>query len=165
MAQKSNSTNSINERKQMAPGFDMPARNQDFSDSGNQAQYSGQMKPAFVNKDGKKITNSVPLNGNQKPQKFSNAGTFDLDAIFNPEDTDTDAPSAGYGTPTTGIYSVAQKGYHSFGSIGQGNDTQGLDGQHIHCDNRTIMVTVTATAPQGSDTLLLQVGSYSFQTL
>ena len=82
IANKSNQTSSISDRKSLAPKDDMPARNQKFSDTGNQTQYKGQQKPAYVNKDGKKVTDSVALQGDKKPQPLKKDGTLDLAKIF-----------------------------------------------------------------------------------
>lgn len=69
----------------------------------------------------------------------------------------------GYGEPTKGSYNSAEKGYHTFGTEGQGDNTEGAmdEGSKNEAD-RGIYVTVTAVADQGSDTILLEVGNYDF---
>jgi len=54
-------------------------------------------------------------------------------------------PSAGYGLPSKGSYSLARGGFKTFGTQGQGNDTDGLkEANSSSCTPRMILVTVTA---------------------
>jgi len=88
---------------------------------------------------------------------------FNWDTLFmSDSDKETEAVS-GYGKPTSGDYSASTKGFKTYGTLGQGNDAQGLkaDGSTL-CKDRDMVVTVTAKADQGSETMLLEVGSYSF---
>jgi hypothetical protein len=75
---------------------------------------------------------------------------------------ETDAVK-GYGKPTKGSYNSTEKGYKTFGTEGQGNNTEGCkDKDSSTRSARGMYVTVTAVADQGSDTILLEVGNYDF---
>lgn len=69
----------------------------------------------------------------------------------------------GYGVPTKGSYNSTEKGYKTFGSEGQGNNTEGCKNTNSSSTaERGMYVTVTAVADQGTDTILLEVGNYEF---
>jgi len=69
----------------------------------------------------------------------------------------------GYGKPTKGSYNSTDKGYKTFGTEGQGNNTEGvMDKDSSKTSERGMYVTVTAVADQGSDTILLETGNYDF---
>lgn len=54
------------------------------------------------------------------------------------------------------IYSILDKGYKTFGSIGQGNQTEGVkDYADFVRANRTVIVNIRAIADQGIDTIEL----------
>jgi len=75
---------------------------------------------------------------------------------------ETDAVK-GYGKPTKGSYNSTEKGYKTFGTEGQGNNTEGVKEKNSTkgaCRQTTI--SVTAVADQGSDTVFLEVGTYEF---
>jgi len=61
---------------------------------------------------------------------------------------DSTATDIGYGEPTTGEYSVEDGGYKTFGTIGQGDSTEGVKDEGTEeCVNRWLFVTVTALEP------------------
>ena len=67
----------------------------------------------------------------------------------------------GYGMSTSGDYTPSTKGYHAFGSVGQGDSNRGvIETTSSSCDPRTMDVTVTAKEDQGDSTVLLEIGSY-----
>lgn len=69
----------------------------------------------------------------------------------------------GYGKPTKGSYNSTEKGYKTFGTEGQGNNTEGvMDKDSKKKSDRGMYVTVTAVADQGTDTILLETGNYDF---
>jgi hypothetical protein len=88
-----------------------------------------------------------------------------LEQMFmSDDDKQTDAVS-GYGKPTTGDYSASDKGFKTFGTMGRGDDAQGLKEEGSRrCKDRDMVVTITAKEDQGAETMRLEVGSYPFQT-
>lgn len=72
----------------------------------------------------------------------------------------------GYGKPSSGTYDPAEKGYKTFGTLGQGNKAEGAkDRTKGNCVAREQYVTITAKKDtSASDTVLLEVGSFAFDT-
>lgn len=69
----------------------------------------------------------------------------------------------GYGAPTKGRYNAEDKGYKAFGTVGQGEDKEGLKDTDSREDvQRVVSISVTALEDQGSDTILLETGNYEF---
>lgn len=69
----------------------------------------------------------------------------------------------GYGKPTKGSYSVETKGYKTFGTEGQGENTEGvMDIDSEEEESRGMLVTISAKADQRGDTILLETGNYEF---
>lgn len=79
------------------------------------------------------------------------------------KDTYTDG---GYGKPSSGTYDPAAKGYKTFGTLGQGDKAEGAkDRTKDKCVSREQYVTITAKKDTtSSDTVLLEVGSFAFDT-
>merc|ERR1712127_294294 len=102
-----------------------------------------------VNEDGEEVTGDEAFGGKPKPA----------------EDETEEATEAveGYGEPTKGSYSATEKGYKTFGTTGQGENTEGAkESSDSEEGNRGMIVTVTAVADQASDTILLETGNYDF---
>ena len=69
----------------------------------------------------------------------------------------------GYGKPTKGSYSVETKGYKTFGTEGQGENTEGvMDIDSEEEESRGMLVTISAKADQRGDTILIETGNYEF---
>ena len=69
----------------------------------------------------------------------------------------------GYGKPTKGTYSSSNGGYKTFGTTGQGENTEGVkESTSDEEKERMILVSVTALEDQGDDTILLETGNYEF---
>lgn len=69
----------------------------------------------------------------------------------------------GYGKPTKGTYNSDDKGYKTFGTTGQGENKEGAKERNDSEDQeRGMIVSVTAVADQGGDTILLETGNYDF---
>ena len=77
-------------------------------------------------------------------------------------EADTTA-TEGYGAPTKGTYSATSKGYKTFGTVGQGDNKEGVKESADKVEaERGMIVSVTAVADQGTDTILLETGNYDF---
>ena len=69
----------------------------------------------------------------------------------------------GYGVPTKGLYEVEEKGYKTFGSTGQGENTEGVkDISDSVVSDRAMFVTIRAKAELGADSIQLRTGNYEF---
>lgn len=69
----------------------------------------------------------------------------------------------GYGKPTKGSYNSTDKGYKTFGTTGQGENKEGAkESSDSESQERGMIVSVTAVADQGTDTILLETGNYDF---
>jgi len=126
-------------------------------------QSSGQKRPPRKDSEGNLITSKKlgEADSDRKPPPmFKDPSTL--------KDTYSDG---GYGQPSAGKYDPSVKGYKTFGTIGQGPDKKGLkDRMAKACKARTQYVTVSAkqdmvaSGSAGSETVLLEVGSYAFDT-
>ena len=171
-----------------APAEGMPPRNQDFSDSGDQGSYGGQKRPPKKNEDGEDVDQGEFGEG-KRPRPTTDEDTEEEETGFfgrpkgpkpdelaeddeeTTEEVDYGTAEEGYGKPTKGTYDASEGGYKTFGSVGQGESTEGLveDDAEV-CQERNMYITVTANedladSTDGSDTILLEVGSYSFQEI
>ena len=70
----------------------------------------------------------------------------------------------GYGNPTSGEYAVANKGWKTFGTLGQGPKQEGVKeiGSNI-CAPRKMIVTVYAKNDWGSKNAQFTFGSYYWE--
>jgi hypothetical protein len=69
----------------------------------------------------------------------------------------------GYGAPTKGSYNSTDKGFKTFGTVGQGPNTEGTKDPRAPMDgDRQMAVTIVAVADQSTDTILLELGNYEF---
>jgi hypothetical protein len=101
-------------------------------------------------KPGKNSTNTTTFDG-EKPRPRDGEGMNETEAV------------KGYGQPTKGSYNSTEKGYKTFGTEGQGPNKEGVkDSGSSKEENRSMYVSVTAVADQGSDTILLELGNYDF---
>lgn len=109
----------VADREEMTYANGLPPRNQHFEDMLNQDLYENQGRPRRARAgDGAIIEGSIlgeaaPLN--------QDLGT----EMWAESDLATE-PIAGYGQPTVGSYSVTKRGWKTFGTIGQGDNTEGL---------------------------------------
>ena len=107
-------------------------------------------------------------NSDEKETNKSRGAPEEEDEDFDPKDEewggkprppvgermrDTDAVE-GYGVPTKGVYNAEQKGYKTFGSTGQGDNTEGVkDIADTDSSDRAMFVTVRAMANLGVDSI------------
>jgi len=69
----------------------------------------------------------------------------------------------GFGAPTKGVYNTEDKGFKAFGTVGQGEDKEGLkDTDSKEGVERVVSISVTALQDQGTETILLETGNYEF---
>ena len=67
--------------------------------------------------------------------------------------SETDAVE-GYGMPTKGLYEAEEIGYKTFGSTGQGDNTEGVkDVSDSVVSDRAMFVTIRAKADLGADSI------------
>ena len=176
--------------REKSPATDLPQRNQTFENSGNQnrASKGGQRKPGRRMGNG---TRTKPENVNEEKQfmnkkqknkekKMKNEKEKDESWVrpFMPEEevvedekprpaeggsVNETEPVVGYGMPTKGAYDTTEGGYKTFGTEGQGEDTEGVkDISDPEEESRSMIISVTAVANQASTTMELQTGNFEF---
>lgn len=133
-----------------------PKPTQSITNQGKQT--SGQKRPPRKDSSGNEI-------------KSKDLGAKDDDRkpppMFQEASKDKDSYTAGgYGEPSSGTYDPTVKGYKTFGTTGQGTKAEGAkDRTKGECVEREQFVTITAKeTTTASDTVLLEVGAYSFDT-
>lgn len=171
-AEVSEANTPVNMRDEMTAKEGQPPRNQEFREAGLQTDYSEQMMPERRRTADGKLMGVYTLAG----QQISAPG-FKTDNIFEDSENfwetfeinlDPERSSTfsilGYGLPTAGDYEPLVSGYKTFGTVGQGPIALGLkDDSTLTCEDREILVSVTATEDQGASTIRLEVGSVDFE--
>lgn len=127
-----------------------------FTDQGKQGK--GQKRPPRKDAQG----NEIKSKDLGKPDDDRKPPPMGTDASKN-KDTYS---KGGFGKPSSGTYDPSVKGYKTFGTLGQGDKAEGAkDPTKDKCASRDQYVTVTAKQDLGdTDTVLLEVGSYAFDT-
>jgi hypothetical protein len=112
-------TTLIADRDDMTYANGLPPRNQFYQDMLNQDFYENQGRPRRA-----RAGDGAVIEGSQlgvEPTELGDLGT----EMWSESDLQTEAV-AGFGMPTVGSYSVTERGWKSFGTIGQGDDSKGL---------------------------------------
>ena len=109
----------VADRDEMTYANGLPPRNQMFEDMLNQDHYENQSRPRRA-----RAGDGAIIEGSLLGQAKSN--NVDLGTEMWAESDLLTEAIGGYGKPTVGSYSVTKRGWKSFGTIGQGDSSEGL---------------------------------------
>lgn len=135
-------------RINMTMAKDFPKRSTAWNQSGDNGAYGGQFRPGKARYNGIE-TEKISIATDYEEQWYEDAGDA-YDAV-------------GYGNPTAGIYSLSNRGWKTFGSVGQGSIEKAVRMEGAYsCLNRWMLVTIYANEYMGDKTIFLEAGSFSF---